>query len=138
MTNHHSLSECLLSFCRRSLSFPLYRHFELSRKCIQDVVTILLLGREAVLRCLLEIQYLFDHSGVGGDEEFKFILNKIFVEDYCVWIQTLVKNDDVLKTLAEKIQEELNQTIKKTNPSLDRWGLQDLEDLAKEEFDNPE
>lgn len=40
-------------------------------------------GRRRLLRCLLEIQCLL------MDTESRYILNDLYVTDYCVWIQTV-------------------------------------------------
>jgi len=74
------LRETLVPSYRRSLVFPLYRSFALSEKCKEDVAELLRKGKRTVARCLLEMKYILDH-------EVYYIYSKIWVDDFCVWIQ---------------------------------------------------
>eukprot|EP01080_Neovahlkampfia_damariscottae_P009903 gene9903-2225_t len=89
---------CLFSFLRRVLTFPLYRNFDLGIECIKDVSKVLKLGKTFVLKCLLDIKDIFEH-----DQE-KYLLNKLFIDDYCIWIQKT--NDSMLFKLGDKIEEK--------------------------------
>ncbi|XP_005885132.1 PREDICTED: protein SHQ1 homolog isoform X1 [Myotis brandtii] len=77
-TNVH---EVLVSFGRRVLCYPLYRHFKLVTKACRDTIMILQLGKSAVLKCLLDIHKIFQESDQA------YILNDLYISDYCVWIQ---------------------------------------------------
>lgn len=77
-----SLKEVVVTCVRRSLCYPLYRHWNLSMKVLQDVIEILNVGQIYVMRCFLDIHRLFNESGDG-----KYILNELYVTDYCVWLQ---------------------------------------------------
>uniref|UniRef100_G1PN27 Protein SHQ1 homolog n=1 Tax=Myotis lucifugus TaxID=59463 RepID=G1PN27_MYOLU len=77
-TNVH---EVLVSFGRRVLCYPLYRHFKLVTKACRDTIKILQLGKSAVLKCLLDIHKIFQESDQA------YILNDLYISDYCVWIQ---------------------------------------------------
>ncbi|KFM61268.1 Protein SHQ1-like protein, partial [Stegodyphus mimosarum] len=81
LESFNSLYEVAHSCVRRSLCYPLYRHFELSITVLDDVQKILLLGRKYVIKCLLEIHELFCSS------EPRYILNDLYITDYCVWMQ---------------------------------------------------
>lgn len=75
------LQETLVPSYRRSLAFPLYRFFLLSEKCREDIASILRKGKRTVMRCLLEMKYILDHH------EVYYIYSKIWLDDFCVWIQ---------------------------------------------------
>ena len=49
---------------------------------LKDVACLLTLGRPAVLRALLEARAAVQRNG-----EYGYLLNRIFLDDYCVWIQ---------------------------------------------------
>lgn len=52
-----------MASARRSLCFPLYRHWQLTQRVLQDVREILLLGRHAVLKAML-----VRLGGLGGGQ----------------------------------------------------------------------
>ena len=65
---------------RRSLAFPLYRHFELSIQCIRDVAGALRRGKRAVLRGLLATKQVLDQH------EVYYVYSKIWMDDLCSWV----------------------------------------------------
>ncbi|XP_021046642.1 protein SHQ1 homolog [Mus pahari] len=73
--------EILVSFGRRVLCYPLYRHFKLVLKAYRDTIKILQLGKSAVLKCLLDVHKIFQENDPA------YILNDLYISDYCVWIQ---------------------------------------------------
>lgn len=73
--------EILVSFGRRVLCYPLYRHFKLVMKACRDTIKILQLGKSAVLKCLLDVHKIFQENDPA------YILNDLYISDYCVWIQ---------------------------------------------------
>nr|XP_044610554.1 protein SHQ1 homolog [Equus asinus] len=93
-TNVH---EILVSFGRRVLCYPLYRHFKLVMKAHRDTVKILQLGESAVLKCLLDIHKIFQENDPA------YILNDLYISDYCVWIQKAKSKK--LAALAEALKE---------------------------------
>ncbi|XP_042679663.1 protein SHQ1 homolog isoform X3 [Centrocercus urophasianus] len=76
-----SIHDVLVSFGRRVVCYPLYRHFGLVTRAFSDTVMILQLGRAAVLKCLLDVHRIFRESDPA------YILNDLFITDYCIWIQ---------------------------------------------------
>ncbi|EGT48652.1 hypothetical protein CAEBREN_14074 [Caenorhabditis brenneri] len=113
-----SVKECLLSSIRRSLTYPLYRSFDLSQSVIKDVCHVITVGRTALLHILCDIHRIFIDSG-----EFRYILNDLFITDYIFWIQSVP--DDVLK----KIGTDLNEiSIEKIDIG---WDLDVLETDAR-------
>ncbi|KFQ30103.1 Protein SHQ1 [Merops nubicus] len=76
-----SIHDVLVSFGRRVLCYPLHRHFGLVTRAFNDTVMILQLGKAAVLKCLLDIHRIFMENDPA------YILNDLFITDYCIWIQ---------------------------------------------------
>ncbi|KAF9302251.1 Hsp90 cochaperone shq1 [Mortierella antarctica] len=113
-----TLRETLLASFRRALAYPLNRNWTLANKVLQDVYVILKLGKRGILRALLAIKDVLDH------DDIYYIYSKMFVEDYCVWIQSA--SDKVIRTLAHELHHfELQK-------SEIGWHLDELEQLAKE------
>lgn len=96
-----SVAEVALASIRRSLCYPLFRHFELSVTILEDVRKIFLLGRKYVIKCLLEIHEMFSFS------EPRYILNELFITDYCVWMQTEKCASSKLVPLANALEKVL-------------------------------
>lgn len=76
-----SLKDVLLSFLRRSLCFPIYRNWLLSVKIIKDLVCVLKEGKKVVLHLLMTLKDIIDR------DEYKYCLSRIYITDYCIWIQ---------------------------------------------------
>ncbi|XP_056130898.1 protein SHQ1 homolog [Lampris incognitus] len=76
-----SMREVLVSFGRRVLCYPLYRHFGLVSAAICDTSLILRSGKACVLKCLLDIHRVFRENDPA------YILNDLYITDYCIWIQ---------------------------------------------------
>ncbi|XP_069793124.1 protein SHQ1 homolog isoform X2 [Narcine bancroftii] len=97
LETYHSLQEVIISFSRRVLCYPFYRHFHLALKSIEDAVLILQLGKSAVLKCLLAIHKIFRESDPA------YLLNDLYITDYCIWIQKVKSKK--LALLAETLQK---------------------------------
>ncbi|XP_045164880.2 protein SHQ1 homolog [Mercenaria mercenaria] len=119
-----SLEEVLRSCYRRCLCYPLYRHWKLNQAIQQDVVHILQLGRRSVLKALLEVRNIL------MDQECRYVLNDLYITDYCVWIQSI----------SEKRLQSLSETISKWKISKDDIGLNlpELEKLAQHSMQSEE
>ncbi|XP_049632972.1 protein SHQ1 homolog [Suncus etruscus] len=92
-----NVHEVLVSFGRRVLCYPLYRHFKLVMKASEDTIKILQLGNSAVLKCLLDIHKIFQENDPA------YILNDLYISDYCVWIQKAKSKK--LAALAKALEE---------------------------------
>ena len=79
---------------RRSLIYPYLRVWKLTRKVLSDVCKVLLLGRRSVLKCLLEMRRIFQQT------DSHYMLNKLFIDDYCVWVQQV--DDESLSLFANE------------------------------------
>ncbi|KAF9189489.1 hypothetical protein BGZ51_009525 [Haplosporangium sp. Z 767] len=113
-----TLKETLLACYRRALAYPLCRNWNLATKVLQDVYVLFKLGRRGILRALLAIKEVLDHDDVY------YIYSKMFIEDYCVWIQSA--SEKVIRTLAHELHH-----FQLEKSELD-WHLEELEALAKE------
>ncbi|GAB1598247.1 protein SHQ1 homolog isoform X1 [Argonauta hians] len=117
-----NLKDVVTACFRRSLSYPLYRNWNLSQTVLSDVVCILQRGQLFILKCLLEIKELMQEYNVH------YILNDLYITDYCVWVQTVCRNR--LESLATELQ---GLTIRKEHCDLE---LQDWENIAIGEMDS--
>lgn len=99
---------------RRALAYPLYRNYALCEKVLQDVYVLLRLEKRAVLKALLEVKDLLDHHDIY------YIYSRIWLEDYCVWVQTNA-SDAVFRALAHDLHHF------KLDKREIGWGLPELE-----------
>ncbi|XP_018566688.1 protein SHQ1 homolog [Anoplophora glabripennis] len=106
--------ETLVSSFRRSLIYPLYRNFNLSEKILVDMKKLLSLGEKFIIKCLIEIYYIF----LNGDC-CRYILNKLFIKDYINYVMKWDKNK-----WQEYLQDVFSIDIKKADLGLN---LLDLE-----------
>ncbi|XP_025053771.1 protein SHQ1 homolog isoform X2 [Alligator sinensis] len=92
-----SVPDVLVSFGRRVLCYPLYRHFRLVTCAFSDAAMVLQLGKSAVLKCLLDIHKIFRENDPA------YILNDLYISDYCIWIQKTKSKK--LAALGESLQQ---------------------------------
>lgn len=78
-----TFDETVRSCIRRSLCYPLYRRWDLSILVLSDVHKIFKNGCIYLLTCLLDIYKMFNSN------EPRYILNQLYIKDYCIWIQQL-------------------------------------------------
>lgn len=88
-----TFDEVVLSCVRRSLCYPLYRRWDLSILLFSDVRKIFENGCVCLLTCLLDVYKIFNSS------EPRYVLNQLYIKDYCIWIQQLKSThfDTVIK-----------------------------------------
>uniref|UniRef100_A0A8C2G7V6 Protein SHQ1 homolog n=1 Tax=Cyprinus carpio TaxID=7962 RepID=A0A8C2G7V6_CYPCA len=128
LETYHSVQDVLVSFGRRTLCYPLYRHFSLITRAVKDVACIFQSGKACVLKCLLAIHKIFRENDPA------YILNDLYITDYCIWIQR-VKSKHVLE-LAESLH---NAKLQKNHLDLELEILEQAAELAlKEEADDEE
>lgn len=95
----NNLHSVLIASFRRSVCFPLIRHFQLSATVLQDTRQIFALGRMSLLKCLLEVHQCMNKG------DMHYILNDLYVTDYCLWLQSC--SDKIISSLAEALSKEL-------------------------------
>lgn len=122
LETYSSLQDVLISFGRRVLCFPLYRHFDMVSTAIRDTAKILQLGRGCVLKCLLDIHRIFRENDPA------YILNDLYITDYCIWIQR-VKSKKVT-ALASALQKT---SLEKRHLALELEELEKAAMLVQEE-----
>ncbi|KAL1456772.1 hypothetical protein WDU94_001475 [Cyamophila willieti] len=117
-----SLKQVLISNMRRSLCYPLYREWRLSCAVQDDVRTILSQGKRSILKCLLSIHSMFNAS------EPRYLLNQLYIVDYCIWIQQI--SDKRIKNLADALNEV---SISKSDLGFDLEELETAAHIVQEE-----
>lgn len=103
-----SIEETLTACYRRCLSYPLYRNWQLLEKIQHDTACVFSGGRQNTLKCLLDIHRCFSASYPH------YLLNDLYITDYCVWIQNIEEKQ--LQSLSEAIKQF---SIKKSDVGLD-------------------
>jgi len=84
----------------------LIRSFKLAKKCLLDVIEIFSMGKCAILQCLLQIRRIF------LDEEHRYLLNILYLNDYCLWIQTECQTkwlNSLIEAMKHTIEYELDE-----------------------------
>uniref|UniRef100_W5MUY5 Protein SHQ1 homolog n=1 Tax=Lepisosteus oculatus TaxID=7918 RepID=W5MUY5_LEPOC len=122
LETYNSVQEVLVSFGRRVLCYPLYRHFALIKAAIEDAAVIFELGKVCVLKCLLDIHKVFRENDPA------YILNDLYITDYCVWIQK-AKSKKV-RALTEYLKKA---TLRKSDLELELDELETAAQLVKVE-----
>jgi protein SHQ1 len=83
MVEFEQIQDVIRSVYRRILIYPIYRNYDLAQTCLSDAKGIFNQGKQAVLRVLLSIKTLFEHS------EPRYLLNRLFLDDMIIWLQNL-------------------------------------------------
>ncbi|KAI9479108.1 hypothetical protein LPJ78_005575 [Coemansia sp. RSA 989] len=112
-----SLRSTVVACFRRGLAYPLYRNWELCEKVLEDICNVCQLGRRAILKVFLQIKGLFDQHDIY------YIYSKLYIDDYCVWLQTTA-SDKIIGSLAHKLHR---LEVEKDEIG---WELDAYEDLA--------
>eukprot|EP01119_Soliformovum_irregulare_P021137 TRINITY_DN6987_c0_g1_i4.p1 TRINITY_DN6987_c0_g1~~TRINITY_DN6987_c0_g1_i4.p1 ORF type:complete len:267 (-),score=102.72 TRINITY_DN6987_c0_g1_i4:20-820(-) len=115
-----SVKDVLVSCIRRSLIYPLFRNYKLSRQIVTDAIEILQLGKRSILKALLKLKFQLERS------EYYHHLVRLYLNDYCVWIQKV--SSKKLKSLRAEV-EKVFPTISKEEIG---WNLKNLEKQAQE------
>ena len=77
-----------------------FRSWKVAEKLRSDVTEILKQGRRCVLKCLLQTREIFRAT----DTAPCYLLNDLYLDDYCVWIQNELRCDATLASLAHVIE----------------------------------
>jgi protein SHQ1 len=120
------------SFCRRSLIYPYIRSWDLTCKILGDVSVIFSLGKRCILKVLLKLRSIFEHT------DTHYLLNKLYLDDYCVWIQSL--NNDVINEFSKLYDDKMKQFMfnsdENNGKSLIGFNLPELEEWAYESMES--
>ena len=79
------------------------------------------LGKRGIVRALLETRRLLEKH------DTRHYLNRLYVDDYCVWVQRI--SDNKVLSLLEHM-EGVVRDVKKEEVG---WGLENLEQVARDE-----
>jgi protein SHQ1 len=113
----NSLKNAVTHCYRRMLTLPRFRNWDLNELVKSDVQLVLGSGKKAVVKCLLEILTAFNKS------EPYYLLNRFYVQDYCVFVQKV----------DESRFQSLSRALARVNVSKNDVGLGLIEcDLACE------
>lgn len=123
-----NMRDVVTSCYRRALIFPLFRHHQLAVAVMADVLGIIRGGRKGCIKCLLAIRRLFNQT-----PDSKFILNDLFITDYCVWVQRVRENS--LGKLATVLQQTMDN-VSKGDLALDLEILEEAAAVTLEESRN--
>lgn len=108
LTEKNMIKVIILTMARRSLGFPLYRHYDLIVKTWMDVYYILRCGKRGVLKAILDVRELFRKHDVY------YVYSKILLDDLCAWIlRDDGCNDLVLRNLAHALRKDMENLDKK-------------------------
>lgn len=115
------LRDVLVQSARRTLIYPYLRTWKLVKKIYVDLTKILFLGQRCILKCLLQIHRIFEKT------DTYYLLNKLYIEDYCIWLQYLGDNPEkaTLTRLAKECNSLKGQISKKDMFDLN---IEELED----------
>jgi protein SHQ1 len=105
---------------RRMLSYPFLRQYDLAIHVMNMTNSILKCGKRAVLRVLLQIYRIFEKS------ETQYLLNSLYVQDYCVWIQTI--EDSLLLNLSSVFSSSISSFSKEQTG----WALIEMEAILED------
>ena len=98
-----SLREIINSICKRSLIYPYIRYYKYTLLILTDISKLLICGKKYILKALLQIKILYVHT------HNYYILNQIYINDYCVYIQTL--SNSTLASYAKEYNDIVTDMI---------------------------
>ena len=91
---NETIENLLISNYRRVLIYPLYRNIKICDKIKYIIIKILEMGRFSILKCLLNIKYIFDRN------EPRYLLNIIYIDPLIKWIQ-LYAHDKIFQIVRD-------------------------------------
>ncbi len=93
----NSPRDALVACVRRALVHAMIRRWDLAMLVCADVATVFSCGRAAILKCALGARRAL------ARDELRYLLNTLYVTDYCVWIQSV--GDASLSAFAAEVAE---------------------------------
>lgn len=101
-----SISSLMTSCVRRSLIYPLHRHWMLALTVWKDVIQLLEAGVIPVIQALLNLTDSF--NATPG----YYIFTQLYLSDYCSWLQTVPTSH--LTSLASALKKGLESLTKES------------------------
>ncbi|XP_035518596.1 protein SHQ1 homolog [Morone saxatilis] len=127
LETYSSVQDVLVSFGRRVLCYPLYRHFAMVSAAVRDTAKILQSGKACVLKCLLDIHKVFRENDPA------YILNDLYITDYCIWIQRVKSRK--MAALGATLQKA---SLRKKDLELELEELEEAATMVAEEEEEEE
>ncbi|CAI5719190.1 unnamed protein product [Peronospora destructor] len=124
LDSNADLHAVVRSSVRRMITFPFLRQYDLALRSVCEASEILKRGTRVVLRALLMLHRVVEKS------ETQYLLNSLYIQDYCVWIQSVA--DERLR----RVSIELDAHIAAFTKSETGWALEELERSLFEADDN--
>ncbi|RQM13183.1 hypothetical protein DD237_005609 [Peronospora effusa] len=124
LDSNADLHAVVRSSVRRMITFPFLRQYDLAMRSVCEASELLKRGKRVVLRALLMLHRVIEKS------ETQYLLNALYIQDYCVWIQSIT--DERL----QRISIELDAHIAAFTKSETGWALEELERSLFEANDN--
>ena len=124
LDSNADLHAVVRSSVRRMISFPFLRQYDLALRSVCEASEMLKRGKRVVLRALLMLHRIVEKS------ETQYLLNSLYIQDYCVWIQS-VANERL-----RRVSIELDAHIAAFTKSETGWALEELERSLFEADDN--
>ncbi|ETO81505.1 hypothetical protein F444_04184 [Phytophthora nicotianae P1976] len=124
LDSNTDLRAVVRSTVRRMITFPFLRQYDLAMRCMREASEILKRGKRVVLRALLTLYRIVEKS------ETQYLLNSLYIQDYCVWIQSV--SDERL----QRVSATLDTHIAAFTKSETGWALEELEKSLFEADDN--
>ncbi|KAG2529701.1 hypothetical protein JM18_002727 [Phytophthora kernoviae] len=115
LDSNADLRSVVRSTVRRMITFPFLRQYALALRCVREASEILKRGKRVVLRALLTLYRIVEKS------ETQYLLNTLYIQDYCVWIQSV--SDERLQRVSKELEAHI-AAFKKDNTG---WALEELE-----------
>ncbi|CEG40303.1 Uncharacterized conserved protein [Plasmopara halstedii] len=115
LDSNSDLHDVIRSAIRRMITFPFLRQYDLAMRCVEEANEVLKRGKRVVLRALLTLYRIIEKS------ETQYLLNSLYIQDYCVWIQS-VSNERL-----QQVSVELDKQIAAFTKSKTGWALEELE-----------
>lgn len=105
-----------------SLSYPLYRHWDLTIAVWKDVSAVLKAGKRCILHYFLQAFRLFN----SGDQ-YQVYAN-IWLHDYCLWMQGTELKGKVVMALQTELEKSINEVLS-PRFRVAAWEIQELADI---------
>ncbi|GMF43123.1 unnamed protein product [Phytophthora fragariaefolia] len=115
LDSNADLRAVVRSTVRRMITFPFLRQYALALRCVREASEILKRGKRVVLRALLALYRIIEKS------ETQYLLNSLYIQDYCVWIQSV--HDERLQRVSAEVDTHV-AAFKKDETG---WALEELE-----------
>mmetsp|Transcript_27320 Transcript_27320/g.49139 ORF Transcript_27320/g.49139 Transcript_27320/m.49139 type:complete len:137 (-) Transcript_27320:30-440(-) len=98
--------QILISFMRRVLVYGVFRELSLCNRALEDAKQLFADGRLCLVRVLLKIKSLFEHS------EPRYLFNRLFIDDLTIWLQKVPGED--FAAFQEQVQREAPLSVEES------------------------